>query len=97
MQVKEVVFLALLLATLLLVASYTATLSAGTSFTKTWSKSLPQQMNSLFPSKLGDAASSPEEAKVCEIILLLMDYQHSAHNNHHDGYHELRNMISSLS
>ena len=89
MQVKEVVFLALLLATLLLVASYTATLSTSTSFTKTWSKSLPQQMNSLFPSKLGDAASSPEEAKVCEIILLLMDYQHSAH--------ELRNKISSLS
>ena len=61
MQVKEGIFLALLVATLLLVASYTTTLVKSSS-----KQQQQQQIVSLFPSKAGDAdtASSPEGSKV---------------------------------
>ena len=72
MQVKEGVFLALLLATLLLVASYTTTLAKNytTTLTKTYTTTLAksssqrQQIVSLFSYEAGDTESSPEGSKV---------------------------------
>ena len=64
MQVKEGVFLALLLATLLLVASYTTTLAKTYTTTLAESSSQRQQIVSLFSSEAGDTDSSPEGSKV---------------------------------
>ena len=64
MQLKAGIFLALLVATLLLVALYTKSLTKGSQ----------QQIVSLFPSKTkaGDTDSSAQGEKVSEIILLLI-------------------------
>ena len=61
MQVKEGIFLALLVATLLLVAYYTTTL---TKKSKSSGDQLLQQKVSPVPSNAGDADTSPEGQRV---------------------------------
>ena len=63
MQVKEGIFLALLLATLLLVAFYTTTLSKKTK-SSSGDGQLLQQKVSPVPSNAGDADTSPEGQRV---------------------------------